>query len=87
MTNFEYHVERSETYRNLVRYDRMFRDFPDCLSVKDLQRMLNIKKTKAYELLRDKVIPSQKLGRDIKIAKVYVIEFLLGETDGTQRES
>ena len=62
-------------------YDRMFQDFPDCLNVKDLQKMLHIKKTKTYELLRDNVIPSQKLGRDIKIAKVHVIEFLLGGAD------
>jgi len=62
---------------NFEHYDLMFRSFPDCLTVKELQVMLQIKRTKAYELLKEKVIPSKKIGKDYKIAKIHVIKFLM----------
>lgn len=64
---------------NQKYHDLMFRSFPDCVTVKQLQEMLQIKRTQAYELLRNKQIKATKIGKDYKIPKIYVIEFLFRE--------
>lgn len=56
----------------------MFKEFPDCVSVFELQQMLGIKRTKAYELLKCGAIKSIKIGKDYKISKLNVISYLLG---------
>lgn len=56
----------------------MFTNFPDCVSVDELQEMLGIKRTKAYEMIKNKEIKAIKLGRDYKIPKINVIAFLIG---------
>jgi len=54
----------------------MFKDYPDVLTVKDLQQMLGIGKNLAYELVSKRTIPHVKMGRKIIIAKISVIEYL-----------
>ena len=61
-------------YNNLL-----FKDYPDIVNVEQLQTMLNIKRTKAYELLKNGQIKSIRIGRDYKIAKINVIRYLQGE--------
>ncbi|MDD2445849.1 MAG: helix-turn-helix domain-containing protein [Clostridia bacterium] len=56
----------------------MFKDFPDCVGVSDLQKMLGIKRTKSYELLKSGTIKSIKIGKDYKISKFNIIAYLLG---------
>lgn len=56
----------------------MFKDYPDCVSVFELQQMLGIKRTKTYELLKCGDIKSIKIGKDYKISKINVISYLLG---------
>lgn len=56
----------------------MFKEYPDCINVLELQQMLGIKRTKAYELLRCGAIKSIKIGKDYKISKLNVISYLLG---------
>ncbi len=57
----------------------MFKEYPDCVGVQDLQKMLGIKRTKTYELLRNGTIKSIKVGKDYKISKLNIIAFLYGE--------
>ena len=57
----------------------MFLDFPDFINIKQLQEMLGIKRTKAYELIMNKEIKSRKVGKDYKIMKINVIAYMLGE--------
>ena len=45
----------------------MFKEFPDCVGVQELQKMLGIKRTKTYELLKNGEIKSIKIGKDYKI--------------------
>lgn len=56
----------------------MFKEFPDCVGVQDLQKMLGIKRTKTYELLKSGTIKSIKIGKDYKISKLNVVAYLLG---------
>ncbi len=57
----------------------MFKDYPDCVNISQLQQMLGIKRTKAYELVKKGNINAKKLGKDYKISKLNVIAFILGE--------
>ena len=58
-------------------YKFMFKDYPDVVNVKELQIMLGgISKKLAYNLLRNNIIKSIKIGRQYKIAKVDVILYL-----------
>ncbi len=57
----------------------MFVDFPDCVNVNQLQEMLKIKRTKAYELLNNGKIKYIKLGKKIVIPKINIIAYMFGE--------
>lgn len=60
-------------------YKKMFKDYPDALTVKDLQQMLGIGKNLAYQLVNSNTIPHVKIGRKIIIAKVSIIEYLVNK--------
>lgn len=60
-------------------YDVMFKDYPDCVNISQLQAMLNIRRTKSYELIKNGEIKAIKLGKDYKISKLNVIAYILGE--------
>jgi len=50
--------------------------FPEILSVQDLQKALTIGRSKAYHLIRSGNIKHWKIGKSIKIPKVYVVEYI-----------
>ena len=54
----------------------LFEQYPDLMTVKQMQELLQIKRTKAYEVLRTKTIRSVRIGKGIKILKTDVIKFL-----------
>ncbi len=55
----------------------IFEKYPDVVGVKQLREMLgNIGRTLAYKLLESKEIESFKLGRNYRILKSKVIEYL-----------
>ena len=60
-------------------YNKMFKDYPDAISVKELQQMLGIGKNLAYNLVNNNSIPSVKIGRKIIMAKVNIIEYLVNQ--------
>ena len=57
-------------------YD-MFREYPDIVTVYDMQRMLGIGRNKAYELVHSNMIRCIHIGRKIYIPKIRIIEFIL----------
>ena len=57
----------------------MFENYPDIVTVDDLQVMLKIGRTYAYEIVKKGIIPSVKVGRFYRIPKIYVIKYILGE--------
>ena len=57
----------------------MFREYPDIVSVAQLQKMLGISRHQAYELINDGSVPGIKIGNAYKIPKVNVISFVLSQ--------
>jgi len=56
--------------------NRMFKRYPDLLSVKDVQKALRIGRSTAYKLLESGKLPSFKIGSTYRVPKTYLIEFL-----------
>jgi len=54
----------------------MFQQYPDVVSIAQLQVMLKIGKNTAYNLLRENKIQSIRIGRVHKIPKTNVIKYL-----------
>ena len=58
-------------------YKLMFAEYPDIVTVKDLQTMLGISRHAAYDLLADGSIRGLKLGNAYKIPKINVIRYVV----------
>lgn len=59
-------------------YSLMFTSYPDIVNITQMRKMLGgIGVTLAYKLLRQRKIKSLKIGREYKIPKSYIIEYLL----------
>ena len=54
----------------------MFSDYNDVVTVNELAEMLKIGRNTAYELVRAGIIPSVKIGRQIRISKQAVLTYL-----------
>lgn len=57
----------------------LFNNYPDVVSVEDIQQMLRIGKNKVYALLKNNSIKSIKVGKRYIVPKKYVIDFLFKE--------
>lgn len=55
---------------------RMFREYPDVVTVEDVQAMLGIGRQQAYELVRSGQIYSAHMGKKYLIPKIGVIDYL-----------
>ena len=61
-------------------YNLMFTDYPDIVNLVQMRKMLGgISNTLAYRMLREKKIKSKKVGREYKIPKVNVIDYMMAE--------
>ncbi len=66
-------------------YTVMFADYPDIVSVKQLQTMLGISRHTAYDLLTEGEIRGIKIGNAYKIPKINVIRYVL--ENGVQQQT
>lgn len=58
-------------------YTLMFTDYPDIVNLVQMRKMLGgISNTLAYRMLKEKKIKSKKVGREYKIPKVNVINYI-----------
>ena len=62
---------------NKQYYKAMFRDYPDLLTLEDLKKLLKISRKTAYKLLGENKIKHIKTGREYRIPKIYVIDYLM----------
>lgn len=59
-------------------YSLMFTNYPDIVDISQMRKMLgNIGITLAYKLLKQQRIKSIKIGREYRIPKSCIIEYLL----------
>lgn len=66
-----------ELKSNMEVTEDIFADYPDVVTFEQLREMLgNIGETLAYRLLRNKEIEAFKLGRNYRILKSKIIEYL-----------
>lgn len=54
----------------------MFSQYPDVVSKNELMAMLKIGKNTAYSLLREGKIKNIRIGKQYRIPKRYIIEYL-----------
>ena len=58
-------------------YSLMFSNYPEIVGINDICKMLNIGRTKAYQLVKSGVLKQIPCGRAIKVAKITVIDYVL----------
>ncbi len=56
--------------------DRLFRKYPDLLSVKDVQKALRIGRNTAYRLLDSGELKSFRIGAIYRVPKPYLLEYI-----------
>lgn len=54
----------------------MLENYPDVLEVKDICSILRIGRKTTYQLLQSGAIPSRRIGRNYKIRKDAIINYL-----------
>ena len=57
----------------------LFIDYPDVLNIEDIQKALGIGRDLAYRLIRSGKIKYKKIGREYKVPKPYLIDFILSD--------
>lgn len=62
-----------------IKEVEILKDYKDILTFKELKELLKLGRNKVYELLKNGDIPSTKIGRDYRILKVSVINYLLNQ--------
>ena len=62
-------------------YNTMFTSYPELLTVIQLKEMLGIGITLTYRLLKNKQIQALKVGRQYKIPKISVINYLTNQNN------
>jgi len=54
----------------------MFSNYNDVVTVCELAKMLKVGRNTAYELVRAGIIPNVRIGRQIRVSKQAVVEYL-----------
>ena len=59
-----------------IKEIEVLKQYKDVLTFKELKELLGFGKNKVYKLLQNGEIPSTKIGRDYRILKINVINYL-----------
>ena len=57
-------------------YNTFFKEYPDVLTTKDLQTILGISSKTVFRLLHSEQIKSIKVGRNFRIPKIFLLQYL-----------
>lgn len=57
-------------------YNLFLKEYPDVLTTKDLQSILGISGKTVFRLLHSGQIKSIKVGRNFRIPKIYLLQYL-----------
>ena len=67
--------------KKIKNTESMFADYPDIVGIQQLMEMLQIGQVLAYKLIKNGDIKSRKVGREYKIPKQNIVEYILKETE------
>ncbi len=67
----------SNTISVNTAYSLMFKGYPAVVGIADLRKMLNIGKSKAYQLVNSGILKRIPCSREIRVAKITVINYVL----------
>ena len=70
-------MSKEDCYMNKDNALCLFHNYPDLMSIVDMQKALGIGRTKAYQLINNGEINYLKIGKSIKIPKQFLIDFVL----------
>ena len=62
-------------------YKVMFPEYPDIVTVPQIQKMLGVSRHMVYDLIGDGWIPALKIGNAYRIPKINVINYALAPKD------
>ena len=62
-------------------YNSILSDYPDVLLPEDLMTILKIGRNTTYKILKEGIIKSIKVGRNYKIPKNFIIEYLFNNVE------
>ena len=57
-------------------YNLFLKEYPDVLTTKDLQHILSVSSKTVFKLLHSGQIKSIKVGRNFRIPKIYLLQYL-----------
>ncbi|MCL6447304.1 MAG: helix-turn-helix domain-containing protein [Armatimonadetes bacterium] len=57
-------------------------DLPLVMTVQEAAKVLRLKRSTAYELVRQGAIPSFKVGRHIRVSRVELEKLIVGKREG-----
>lgn len=63
----------------------MLEDYSDVLKIQDVMEILDIGRNSAYKLIGNGSIKSLRIGRNIRIPKIHLIDYLV--TEGYNKSS
>lgn len=66
--------------------ENLFNDYPDVVSIEQMMKMLQIGSALAYKLVKKKIIKSRKVGREYKITKSAIKDYLLRENSSEDNQ-
>ena len=66
----------SALFRLEDAYANIFTEFPDVLTISQMQKALAIGKSTAYKLINSNTIKHIRIGKSIKIPKIYLVEYI-----------
>ena len=55
----------------------IFANYPDVMNIKDVQSALSVSRSTAYKLISTGAIKHWKIGKNIKIPKAFLIDFIV----------
>lgn len=66
----------NQEYKDYM-YHELFQDYPEIVTVEDLQKMLNIGRNAAYMLVKNQHIKCTRVGSKYVIPKCNVVAYLM----------
>lgn len=60
----------------LHKNNAVFNNYPDLLTIEQMQKAMGIGRTTAYQLIADGKIRHMRIGKSIKIPKLFIIDFI-----------